>query len=93
MPWPGLLDGSLVGLEDTSEACDVGENISAREGHTAALEGNNVKHDEVTMATKKALRRYRSISTVTEIGTQAYMLHSLLGLSRPLFCTILSLVD
>ena len=59
---------------------DVGENIAYTEGTVTALKGANARHEEVTTMTRtKLVVVVGPLTTATEMGTHAYVLHSLLG--------------
>ena len=58
----------------------MGEKISTMVGTTTALDGANVRHKEVTTATWTKLAVVVGLlTTATEMGTHAYVFHSLLG--------------
>ena len=73
---------------------DVGENISTMEGTITALDGANIRHEEVTSATQTKLAVVVGLlTTATETVTHTLVLHSLLGEVCPVVEAILSMVD
>ena len=63
------------------------------EGNITALEGANVRHEEVNTATRtKIAVVVGPLTTSTEMGTHTYVLHSLLGEACPVVEAILYLV-
>ena len=59
---------------------DVGENIASVEGVITALDGANVRHKEVTTGTRMKLAVVVGpLTAATDMGTHAYVLHSLFG--------------
>ena len=62
----------------------LGEEIAEMEGKITALEGANVRHEEVTSATRVKLAVVVGArTTATETGTLAFALHSLFGGAVP----------
>ena len=58
----------------------MGENIASVEGTITSLDGANVRPEEVTTATRtKLVVMVGPLTMATEMGTHAYVLHSLLG--------------
>ena len=82
---PGLLRWGCAFLKTCQGGRDVGENIASIEGKITALDGANIRHEEVTtgMRTKLAVV-VGPLTTATEMKTHAYVLHSLLGGAIPL---------
>ena len=73
---------------------DVVENIATTEGTIAALDGANVRHKEVTTATRTKLTVVVGpLMTATDTGTHDYVLHSLLGEACLVVEAILPLVN
>ena len=72
---------------------DVGENIATMEDTITALDGANFRHEEVTttMGTKLAVV-VGPLTTETETGTHAFVLHYLLEEACPVVEAILYLV-
>ena len=57
---------------------DVIENIASTEGTITALDGASVRHEGVTTVTQMKLAvAVEPLTTTTEMGTHAYVLHSL----------------
>ena len=56
------------------------EKIASTEGTTTALDGANIRHKDVTTATRtKLVVVVGPLTTAIEMGTHSYVLHSLLG--------------
>ena len=72
----------------------MGENIASTEGTITALDSANVRHKEVTTATRTKLAVVvGKLITATEMGNHAYVLQSLLGEVFPVVEAILPLVN
>ena len=71
----------------------MGENIASTEVTITALDGANVSYEEVMSLTRTKLAVVVGpLTTATEMGTHAYVLHSLLGWASPVVEAILPLV-
>ena len=72
----------------------LGEEITETEGKITALDGTNVRHEEVTSATRVKLAVVVGPRiTATETGMLAFASHSLFGVQCPMVEAILPLVD
>ena len=72
----------------------LGEEIAETEGKITALGGANVRHKEVTSATRVKLAVIVGPrTTATETGTLAFASYSLFGAQCPMVEAILPLVD
>ena len=72
----------------------LGEEIAETEGMITALDGTNVRQEEVTSANRVKLAVVVGPrTTATETGILAFATHSLLGAQCPMVEAILPLVD
>ena len=70
------------------------DNTATMEGTITALDGTNVRHKEVTTATRiKPAVVEGPLTTATEMGNHDYILHYLLGEVCPVVEAILPLVN
>ena len=71
-----------------------GEDIAETEGEITALDETNVRHEEVTSATRVKLAVVVGPrTTATETGTLAFASHYLFGAQFPMVEVILPLVN
>ena len=72
----------------------LGDEITETEGKITALDGVNVRHEEVTLATRVKLAVFVGPrTTATETGTLAFASHSLFGAQCPMVEAIHPLFD
>ena len=72
----------------------LGEEIAGTEGMITAMDGTNVRQEEVTSATRMKLTVVVGLrTTATETGTLAFATHSLFGAQCPMVEAILPLVN
>ena len=73
---------------------DMGENIASTEGTITAVDGANVKHNEVmTVTLTKLVVVVGPLTMAIEMGTHAFVLYSMLGGACPVVESILPLVS
>ena len=91
---PACVAGGLSFWSTRQGGGDIGENIAETQGRVAALDGTNVRHNEVTSAMRMRLAVVSGPrTTAKEMGTLAYILHSLFRATCPSVAGILPLVD
>ena len=81
-PWhaPTCPSGGMSFWTTCQGRCGMGNNIATMEGTITALDGANVRHEEVATATGMKLAVVvGQLTMATETGTHAFVLHSLLG--------------
>ena len=77
---PAYPDGGMSFWTTHQDGGNVGLNIASTEGIITALDGANVRHEEVTTVTQTKLAFVVGLlMTEMEMGTHAYVLQSLLG--------------
>ena len=91
---PACPDGGMSFWTNRQGDVKLGEIIASTEGTITALDGANVRHKEVTTTTRMKLAVVVGpLTKATEMGTHAYVLHSLLGEACLIVEAILHLVD
>ena len=77
---PDCPAGGVSSCTTRQGGSDVGETIASTEGMITSLDGANVRHKEVTTGTRMKLAVVVGpLTAATDMGTHAYVLHSLFG--------------